>query len=53
MGSIKGFIDWVKGEDIVDDYEEEMPRQRSEEPVKSSAAPAYEQIGRASCRERV
>lgn len=42
MGSIKGFIDWVKGEDIVDDYEEELPRQRSEEPVKSSAAPAYE-----------
>lgn len=42
MGSIKGFIDWVKGEDIVDDYEEEMPRQRSEEPVKSSAASAYE-----------
>ena len=42
MGSIKGFIDWVKGEDIVDDYEEEMPRQRSEEPVKSSAPSSYE-----------
>ena len=35
MGSIKGFIDWVKGEDVEDEYEEEMPRQRSEE---SSAA---------------
>ncbi|MDO5141954.1 MAG: cell division protein SepF [Eubacteriales bacterium] len=38
MGSIKGFIDWVKGED-----EEEIPRQRNEEPVMSSGAPsAYE-----------
>ena len=42
MGSIKGFIDWVKGEDIEDEFEEELPRQRSEEPVKSSAAPTYE-----------
>ena len=42
MGSIKGFIDWVKGEDVEDEFEEELPRQRSEEPVKSSAAPTYE-----------
>ena len=41
MGSIKGFIDWVKGEDVEDEYEEELPRQRNEEPVKSSA-PSYE-----------
>ena len=42
MGSIKGFIDWVKGEDVEDDYEEELPRQRNEEPVKSSAPSSYE-----------
>lgn len=42
MGSIKGFIDWVKGEDVEDEYEEEMPRQRNEEPVKSSAPSSYE-----------
>ena len=41
MGSIKGFIDWVKGEDVEDEYAEELPRQRNEEPVKSSA-PSYE-----------
>ena len=41
MGSIKGFIDWVKGEDVEDEYEEEMPRQRNEEPAMSSA-PSYE-----------
>ena len=29
MGSIKGFIDWVKGEDMEeDDYEEQVPRSR-------------------------
>lgn len=38
MGSIKGFIDWVKGEDVEDEYEEEMPRQRSEEPVMSASS---------------
>lgn len=42
MGSIKGFIDWVKGEDVEDEYEEELPRQRNEEPVKSSASSSYE-----------
>lgn len=42
MGSIKGFIDWVKGEDVEDEYEEELPRQRIEEPVKSSALSSYE-----------
>ena len=30
-----------KGEDVEDEYEEEMPRQRSEEPAMSSA-PSYE-----------
>ena len=29
MGSIKGFIDWVKGEEIEDEFEEELPRKRS------------------------
>ncbi|MGI6181700.1 MAG: cell division protein SepF [Agathobaculum sp.] len=43
MGSIKGFIDWVKGEDVEDEFEEELPRQRSEEPVTSSASP-YDSI---------
>ncbi|WP_373166605.1 cell division protein SepF [Agathobaculum sp. Marseille-P7918] len=42
MGSIKGFIDWVKGEDVEDEYEDELPRQRNEEPVKSSAPSSYE-----------
>ena len=42
MGSIKGFIDWVKGEDVDDDYEEELPRQRNEETGKSSAPSSYE-----------
>ena len=29
MGSIKGFIDWVKGSELEDDYEDEMPRQKT------------------------
>ena len=33
MGSIKGFIDWVKGSELEDDYEDEMPRQRNEDPM--------------------
>ena len=36
MGSIKGFIDWVKGSELEDDYEDEMPRQRNEEPAMES-----------------
>ena len=42
MGSIKGFIDWVKGEDVEDEYEEEMPRQRAEEPAMSGTASSYD-----------
>ena len=42
MGSIKGFIDWVKGEEVEDEYEEEMPRQRSEEPMMKSAPSSYD-----------
>lgn len=34
----KGFIDWVKGGDMEDDYEEEMPRQRNEEPETETAS---------------
>ena len=41
MGSIKDFIGWVKGGDIDDDYEEEMPRQRSEEPAMEGAPSSY------------
>lgn len=41
MGSIKNFIGWVKGGDIDDDYEEEMPRQKSEEPAMESAPSSY------------
>ena len=26
MGSIKNFIDWVKGGEAEDEYEEDMPR---------------------------
>lgn len=38
--SFKGLIDWVKGGDMEDDYEEEMPRQRSDEP-EAEAASSY------------
>ena len=38
--SFKGLIDWVKGGDMEDDYEEEMPRQRSDEP-ETEAASSY------------
>ena len=44
MGSIKGFIDWVKGEEIEDEFEEELPRKRSEEPVMGSSPSAYDSI---------
>ena len=30
MGSIKGFIDWVKGKELEDDYEDECPVRRNE-----------------------
>ena len=42
MGSIKGFIDWVKGEEVEEEYEEELPRKRSDEPVMSSSPSPYE-----------
>lgn len=29
MASLKGFLDWVKGEDMEDDYEEFIPRPKS------------------------
>lgn len=41
MGSIKGFIDWVKGEDIEDEFEEQPPRQR-EEPASVSAPSVFD-----------
>ena len=43
MGSIKSFLDWVKGGDAEDDYDEEMSRQpRSEEPAINSVPSSYE-----------
>ena len=43
MGSIKSFLDWVKGGDAEDDYEEDMSRQpRSEEPAINSVPSSYE-----------
>lgn len=43
MGSIKSFLDWVKGGDAEDDYEEDMSRQpRSEEPAINSVPSSYD-----------
>lgn len=42
MGSIKGFLDWVKGEDIEDEFDEQEPRQRGEEKPAPSASSAYD-----------
>ncbi len=44
MGSIKGFIDWVKGEEVDDEYEEQVPRQRGEEaaPERERFTSAYD-----------
>lgn len=39
---IKGFINWVKGEEIEDDYDKESP-QRPEEPAATSPATTYDQ----------
>ncbi len=37
MGSFKNFLDWVKGEDVEDDYEEFVPKQpRKEAPQAPS-----------------
>ena len=37
MASFKGFMDWIKGEDMEDDYEEFVPRSQ---PAAAPAAPA-------------
>jgi len=44
MASIKGFIDWVKGEDVEEEeYEREPPRTRTNEPtVGNSSSSGYE-----------
>ena len=42
MGSIKGFIDWVKGEDVEDDFDEQVPRQRADEPAMSASPSAFD-----------
>ena len=52
MGSIKGFIDWVKGEDVEDEYEDDMPRQRNEEPMMSSTQSTYDRSYERYDRER-
>lgn len=38
MASLKGFLDWVKGEDMEDDYEEFIPRSQ---PAAASTAAAH------------
>ena len=40
MGSIKNFLDWVKGEDVEDDFEEFVPRPQRKEP---QPAPSMEE----------
>ena len=40
MGSIKNFLDWVKGEDVEDDFEEFVPRQQRKE---APPAPSMEE----------
>ena len=43
MGSIKNFIDWVKGGEAEDEYEEDMPRQqRIGEPAINNMSSSYE-----------
>ena len=43
MGSIKNFIDWVKGGEAEDEYEEDMPRQqRIDEPAINNVSSSYE-----------
>lgn len=39
MASLRGFLDWVKGEDMEDDYEEFIPRPQPVSPSASAAAP--------------
>ncbi len=41
MASLKGFLDWVKGEDMEEDYEEFVPRSQpaAASPSPSAAAP--------------
>lgn len=40
MASLKGFLDWVKGEDMEDDYEEFIPRSQSAAGSSASSATA-------------
>lgn len=42
MASLKGFLDWVKGEDMEDDYEEFIPRSQSAAAASASSASAPE-----------
>ncbi len=38
MASLKGFLDWVKGEDMEDDYEEFIPRSQSAAAASASSS---------------
>lgn len=40
MASLKGFLDWVKGEDMEDDYEEFIPRSQASTGSAASSAAA-------------
>lgn len=42
MASLKGFLDWVKGEDMEDDYEEFVPRPQPAAAASSTASTAPE-----------
>lgn len=42
MASLKGFLDWVKGEDMEDDYEEFVPRSQPAAAASPSTAAAPE-----------
>ena len=42
MASLKGFLDWVKGEDMEDDYEEYVPRSQPRPQPQPSAAPSQQ-----------
>lgn len=42
MGSIKGFIDWVKGDPIEDDFDMPASRQPLDEPAAAPASSSYD-----------
>ncbi len=43
MASLKGFLDWVKGDDMEDDYEDYAPNTQPQAPQAAQAAPNINQ----------